>query len=129
MNRVIKCTDCGTTLVNENDICPKCGSKNKTVCMEFSEDLRGHIHEQLTGKVKKKGVKKPTKEFIYGDDRRKSNNTWVDKTRIIDRENNQYTEIVKEKETGEIIHECKEALTDHFNHGSAKVKKEKEKEI
>ncbi len=124
MDRSLKCTDCDELLSNESDVCPKCGSNKKTVCMGFSEDLRGRFHDQLRGKVKKEGTKKPVKEFELGDEKRISNNSWVDKTRIIDRENNEYVEVVKDKETGEIIHECKEALSDHFNHGSAKYKKE-----
>lgn len=125
MDKFIKCTDCDELLSNESDACPKCGSNRQTIGLSFSEDLSGHFHDQLLGKVKKEGTKKPVKEFIYGDEKRISNNKWVDKTRIIDRENNEYVEIVKDKETGEIIHECKEPLTDHFNHGSAKFKKEK----
>ena len=124
MDRSLKCTDCDELLSNESDVCPKCGSNKKTVCMGFSEDLRGRFHDQLRGIVKKEGTKKPVKEFELGDEKRISNNSWVDKTRIIDRENNEYVEVVKDKETGEIIHECKEALSDHFNHGSAKYKKE-----
>ncbi|ABR48532.1 hypothetical protein Amet_2378 [Alkaliphilus metalliredigens QYMF] len=123
MDRTIKCTDCGELLSNESDACQKCRSSKRTVCMGFSDKVS--FHEQLRGKAKKEGTKKPVKEFIYGDEKKISNNTWVDKTRIIDRENNQYVEIIKDKDTGEIIHECKEPLTDHFNHGSAKFKKQK----
>ncbi|MBW9172919.1 hypothetical protein K2F43_17070 [Clostridium estertheticum] len=119
----MKCSECGEIIIDKNTVCPKCGSNKKTISMFFFEDLRGLMHNRLSGKVKKKGIKKPTEEFIYGDEKCVSNNTWVDKTRIIDRVNNEYTEIVKNNETGEIIHECQESLKDHYDHGSAKVKK------
>jgi hypothetical protein len=37
----------------------------------------------------------------------------VNKSRTIDRENNEYYEIVKEYKTGEVIHECRESLDQH----------------
>lgn len=42
--------------------------------------------------------------------------------RLIDRENNLYHEKVISIDTGEIVHECKEKLSDHSGHGSAKKK-------
>jgi uncharacterized FlaG/YvyC family protein len=38
----------------------------------------------------------------------------------IDRENDKYSKKVIDRETGEVIHECEEKLTEHFNRGSAK---------
>jgi Zn ribbon nucleic-acid-binding protein len=118
ISRSVKCSDCGELLENENENCPKCGSDKKTFQIGVRDGIE--IHEQIKGKVKSQAINKPLREFIYGDEKYRKQDKWVDKTRIIDRENNEYTEIVKYKETGEIIHECKEPLTDHFNHGSAK---------
>ncbi len=44
------------------------------------------------------------------------------KKRIIDRENNWYEEVVVDEETGEVVHENSEPLSDHKGHGSAKCK-------
>jgi len=38
----------------------------------------------------------------------------------IDKKNDKYKEIVKNKETGEIIHFCEEPLSEHRGHGYAK---------
>ena len=46
----------------------------------------------------------------------------------IDREHNQYKKIVKDKTTGMIIHECKEPLSKHKGHGSAKRKRRSKNE-
>ena len=71
-------------------------------------------------KNEKKGVKKPLKEIINGEELNISENKWVQKTRIIDRENDTYYEEVSDQ--GEIIHHCKEKLSEHHGHGSAKNK-------
>jgi hypothetical protein len=39
---------------------------------------------------------------------------------VIDRENNQYKEVIVNPETGELIRHCDEPLTEHINRGSAK---------
>jgi hypothetical protein len=39
------------------------------------------------------------------------------------RRDDRYTEVVKDPDTGEIIHECDEPLRAHRGHGSAKKKK------
>ncbi len=45
----------------------------------------------------------------------------------IDRRNDSYREIVKDKPTGKILHEREEPLSKHIGHGSAKYKKSKYK--
>jgi len=42
------------------------------------------------------------------------------KERIIDREKDLYFEKVKDKETGQVVHECDEPLGEHRWHGSAR---------
>ena len=45
----------------------------------------------------------------------------VYKERLIDRKDNRYKELVKDLETGEVIHEADEPLSKHTGHGSAKT--------
>jgi hypothetical protein len=116
----VRCLDCKEILIKEDEPCKKCGSNRKEVLLNITETIE--LHDQIKGNVKEKGIKKPRKEFIYGDDLQKTENKWRDKTRIIDRENDHYYEKVINKETGEIIHECDEPLSDHWGHGSAKNK-------
>ena len=42
------------------------------------------------------------------------------KKRVIDRGNNWYEEVVVDEETGKVVHENCEPLSDHKGHGSAK---------
>lgn len=84
-------------------------------------DDKIELHESLKIKFFKNGTKKPIIETIEGEELYKTKNIWVNKKRIIDRENNEYFEEVKDNEDN-LIHSCKEKLTDHFGHGSEKAK-------
>ena len=44
----------------------------------------------------------------------------MEKLRCINRKDDRYTEIVRDPETGEVIHHCDEKLSDHTGHGSDK---------
>jgi len=44
----------------------------------------------------------------------------VKKVRIIDHETDKYEELIRDQLTGEIFHRCKEPLSQHVGHGSAK---------
>lgn len=46
----------------------------------------------------------------------------IDLHRRLDREKDQYDEIVKDEKTGKIANECHEPLSEHIGHGSAKKK-------
>lgn len=56
--------------------------------------------------------------FSYSRDQKKL----VGHIRHIDRPEDQYFELVVDPETGEIIHRCKEKLSEHVGHGSAKAR-------
>src|SRR3990167_7255283 len=97
------CSDCRTALpvlsaVKENqpNSCPNCGSTKRTINVEIFDSVSLSIHDNVKGKLRdgpgKKGIKK---EFFVGDDYRKSKDDWVDKERVIDRENNRYLETVR----------------------------------
>jgi Tat protein secretion system quality control protein TatD with DNase activity len=45
----------------------------------------------------------------------------VDLSRIFDKEKDEYHEIVKDINTGKILHETHEKLSEHTGHGSAKI--------
>ena len=120
MDRKIKCTACGYQLDVEGVICPQCGSDEYTITLEIKEELS--LKERISGKVREEGVKKPTKEFIYGADYSNQEHKYMEKERVIDRKNNRYHEIVTDPENGNVVHKCDEPLAEHFGHGSAKNK-------
>ena len=127
---IVQCDGCGEVLnesmgINKNSPCPKCGSIQRTCKVNIESTFE--VHGQLRGKSKKEGSKKPVVEFISGDHLEKKSGKWHNIQRRIDRENNLYRKVIKDKRTGEIIHECEEPLNEHVRHGSAKFKKDKKK--
>ena len=119
----IYCEDCGEKLSEKDRICPICGSKKRKAILQVEEKIE--IHEQVRGKGKEAGIKKPIKEFKIGDDFHRNSEKWNHREMYLDRKNDKYEEIIKNKDTGEIIHECKEPLSQHVGHGSAKYIKYK----
>lgn len=106
--------------------CPKCGSTAQHVTLKFFDTVTTKVRDTLKGKLKdpsRTGKAKVRQEFVYGADKRHSKDDYVYKERVIDKDNNRYRELVKEEDTGEIIRDIDQPLTDHTGHGSAKFKK------
>ncbi|MBN9492557.1 PepSY domain-containing protein [bacterium] len=55
-----------------------------------------------------------------GDDWSHRLRRFVQRIRILDRDNNRYVEKVVDPETGEVLRDVEEPLSDHRGHGSAK---------
>ncbi len=119
----IYCSDCGEKLSKEDRICPKCGSGNATIMLEPN-----NLYLQVGWKTKEKGSKKPNQESKAGDMLYRKEGKRVHREISIDRKNDTYKEIVKDKVTGEIIHQCEEPLSQHKWHGDAKHKKDGKKD-
>ena len=124
-NRVITCDNCGFEFPgNEKDKrypCPECGCKIRNIKIEINETVR--IYDSLGLKLKnpqKTGKSKIRVESFSGYQNSNNKKKMVKKERRIDREKDEYYEKVIDPESGEIIHECSEKLSDHIGHGSAK---------
>lgn len=103
------------------EACIKCGSKNIVRVLLINDHL--NPHDFARGKSNKMpGKGKPFSEFQAGQEKCYTRNTYVEKIRHIDRENDRYYERVSDTNTGEIIHECSERLSEHYGHGSARRK-------
>ena len=129
----IECIDCGEKLPEEwigsekKSACPKCGSSKYFINLEFFDEAAIEIHESLNGKLKDPNYssrRNPRYEFFEGEDLRKSDGKWMQKTRIIDKYNDKYIEKVTDPETGVVIHHSEEPLSAHFGHGSDKFRKD-----
>ena len=118
--REFTCANCGETLEERIKVCPKCGCKKRIVKIFLKDEFKGEIHDYAKGKVKRKGKKKPVKEFKVGDSFHRKTGKWNYRVMDIDRENDHYREVIIDKETGEVIHYCEEPLSKHRGHGSAK---------
>lgn len=68
----------------------------------------------------KKG--KPDEELEFGDSLFVAEGRWVHRQRRFDHAGNYYDEVVTDPETGDVIHEQHEPLSEHRDHGSAKRK-------
>jgi len=127
------CAECKANLPVEHagskvgSPCPNCGSTEKHIHFELRDEMRFEIHDSLRGKVKNVTLpssKNPRVKFFSGDDLRKSDGKWMQKEMVVDRDNNLYKELVTDPQTGEVIRDCEEALSDHVGHGDAKFKKD-----
>lgn len=76
----------------------------------------------VTFKHKRPGKKKPLTEGFAGSQLRKAVGDYVDKRRVIDRENNWYEEDV-ETEAGEVLRSVAHPLSEHTGCGADKLKK------
>ena len=126
----VQCGGCGTLLdeiaqQGETLPCPHCGSSQRCVNVSVIDEIQ--IKEQVGMKAKdptRISKRKIKIEQLIGDDLHRSSGKWYKKVRVIDRDNNHYFEEVIDPESGEVIHRCEEALSDHLGHGSAKPARE-----
>lgn len=78
------------------------------------------IHESLAVKAKSPGERKPFLESKQGDSYSTKRGRFMTLLQIVDRRNNRYRKLVADPETGEVIRDVDERLTDHKGYGSAK---------
>ena len=128
----VVCTDCSAELPSawahqsapENP-CPKCGSVKRSIDINIVEDAGLEFHDGM--RLKSRDVTLPSKknpkvDIFSGADLRKSDNTWMSKERVIDKDRDLYRETVIDPKTGEVIRQTYERLSDHQGHGSAKTR-------
>ena len=125
MGIIAKCNNCNEILseiVNftENDPCPHCGAISMQIIDDINDEFR--IRERIVIKVRKNGEKEVITRITQGDDLYRDTGKWNHLERVIDRENDYYSEKITDPLTGEIIKECNEPLSEHKGHGSAKHK-------
>jgi len=119
------CGNCGRAIdenpslpVEERKPCPSCGSMGRSIHAEIHDTII--LREKLGLKGRHTGGKKPFIEQVSGDDLHRKSGTWMKHSRIIDRDNDSYHEVVIDPNSGKIVHECKEPLSQHRGHGSDK---------
>lgn len=124
----IKCADCKTiidesfdTRVDERMQCPRCRSTTRLFCVALEASLQPH--GKLHYKGKRGGKGKAFVEGIIGADWSYKLHCWLRLERVIDRDNDRYTEKLVNTNTSEVVHECYEPLSQHRGHGSAKPRR------
>ncbi len=126
----VKCADCNTPLkekpglpINQRHPCPSCGSMKRHVSIEIQDSIT--LHETLYTKGIHSGEKKPFLESMSGDDLHRKTGKWMKKIRVINRDKDEYKEIVTDPKTNSVVHKCEEPLSKHTGHNSAKKSKRK----
>ena len=121
---IVRCSNC-KALLNEapskQTPCPFCGSITALFELSINE---GIVHHETIGMKARHGKgQKPFIEQKSGSELYRKTGKYNDRSMIVDIENDLYTEIIKNPETGEIVHKCIEPLSKHTEHGDAKKKK------
>lgn len=127
MVKEVICNSCGRSggeefgTADATHRCPRCGSSDVKVHITLQEQVT--VHEQLRLKARHQDEKKPFREAIFGDDLRERDGRWMHKEQVVDREAGWYDKVVVDPETGEVVRECHEPLSQHRDCGSAKMKR------
>lgn len=119
------CGNCGLILneayglpVKDRPVCPACGSNQRI----FTKHLHACfiIQGGMRLKAFSKALRRAFVEQIIVPSFSFSRKSWAVRYRLIDRRSDLYHEIVTDQENGSIIHECREPLSAHRDHGSAR---------
>jgi len=126
-NQIIVCSECGYEFnhesfgeVSTNPDCPSCGSTKYTIRVTIADPVS--LFETIKLKVRIPG-RKPHYESVKGDNLHRDSGIWMKLTRVIDRAKNWYEETVINPDTGEVMHQTSEPLSQHKGHGSDKKNK------
>ena len=130
---VVKCQRCEKVLgqpagtpVAERTPCPDCGSTARHVEQGVHATSTGRAGMRAKARSGEPGQpgSKPWLETRTEPSWWRDGKKWVERTKTEDRRNDWYSEVIKDPDTGEIIYQDAEPLTDHRGHGSAKRKKD-----
>jgi hypothetical protein len=129
MPTVVWCGECGDPLDEAPDLpfeqrepCVRCGTTTRMIAAEASLKVGGFVSFKLLHRRPR--VSGWLAEHFQGREQRKSVGDFVEKFRLIDRENNRYIERIVIQD-GTVLRDVDEPLTDHSDHGSAKFKSRK----
>ncbi len=100
------------------------GPSEKTIAIVVHEEVSAKDGMKLA--LRKKGMKRPLVERISMPDSSRDTGNPVHIERLIDRQNDRYSESVTDQATKAVIHECEEPLSSHTSHGSARKRRDKE---
>ena len=125
-DKITECAKCGASVDLSNDTVD-----GRTPCNECGSTIRIHNAFILGTAVARDGIgiqaRRPGEKRPYIEDRSfpeywRDGQKFVQRSRVIDRDNYRYFEEVTDYESGEAMHRCEEPLRDHRGHGSAAPK-------
>jgi hypothetical protein len=105
--------------------CPNCGSIARTYLDSLTDGIAAHDgHRAKAKRPSLPSAKKLRFDTYSGVEHSHKFGKLVRVHRTIDKDNDRYMEKVIDMQTGEILHECDEPLSQHTNHGTAKPRGE-----
>jgi predicted nucleic acid-binding Zn-ribbon protein len=121
-----RCIQCGHTFddngtVSENrSPCPDCGVVARETSVQVSDTI------EIWDSLKVKGSRRPGKKKRYVEasfqerDWHRDEARWTLRTKVVNRADDEYHEVITDLESGNVVHECHEPLSRHTGHGSAR---------
>jgi hypothetical protein len=114
------CSGCGAPIDGvdgpdgEHATCSRCGDRRRTA--HYSVVLSAKAEVYLKVRHKSPGhMRKPHREVIQGDEFFRRTGRWSTIYRLFDRVNDWYEEVIWDRETGAIIYQKAEPLSEHRN--------------
>lgn len=127
-SRKVVCADCKTVLnqlASEvgRACCPQCGSTKQSMHIHFEDQIQ--TTEWVDIRLKSSSLPSRKKLRVHTQSGQQFSvklGRHVDKTRVLDKENDRYFEKITDPLTEEVLRHCEEPLTAHQGRGSAKFK-------
>ncbi len=117
------CGGCGLAVTwpesgTDRQPCPNCGATTRAYARSVAAVAVARA--SLSLKARRAGKGRPFLESKVGSSLWRKFGRWMHLERVVDRENDSYRELVKDPETGEVVHQCDEPLSKHVGHGNAR---------
>jgi hypothetical protein len=123
----VRCANCNGPIDEPPDLpaearqpCPTCGGKTRA--FEASASDTFPVREKI-GFKHRDAKRKMIAQGVNGADLFRKIGKWMHLERFFDHRGDRYVETVTDPETGEVIHQCDEPLSQHQGHGSAKKRR------
>ena len=127
MSTRVTCTDCGMNYLSSGQTAVPAPMPPMRVAQKVDQPQHRRAcwarnSRQSEGKVKDINLplkKNPRLDFLLATISASRTANGCREGRVIDRDKDQYKETVIDPQTGQVIHQNKEPLSEHFGHGSA----------
>lgn len=129
-NTTVSCSGCGTSVpeprrIEDREPCPTCGSMARTFAVTLAD--KAEVRDGLAYKARHGdvGKVKPYLEAYSGSDYYRDSEEWRQVSRVVDRENDRYTERIVDA-AGNVVRDVDEPLREHRGRGAAKRRRPEE---
>jgi hypothetical protein len=123
-NTTVSCSGCGAYVpeqgrIDDPEPCSACGSTARTFAVTLTDAAAAYDSLATKARHGDVGQAKPYREAFTGFDYHRDSQEWRQVSRVVDQENNRYTERIVDA-AGNVVWDVDEPLSDHRGHGAAK---------